>query len=47
VQVESTMLLMLPTLIAETKLLSFISRHHLESSPAASRLREVPIRKPP
>lgn len=45
VQVESTMLLMLPTLIAETKLLSFISRHHLESSPAASRLREVPIKE--
>ena len=29
VQVETTMLLMLPTLIAQTGLLSFISRHHL------------------
>ena len=45
VQVESTMLLMLPALIAETKLLSFISRHHLERTHAASRLREVPIKE--
>ena len=37
VQVESTMLLMLPTLIAQTGLLSFISRHHLEGGKAASR----------
>ena len=34
VQVESTMLLMLPTLIVQTGLLSFISRHHLEGRPA-------------
>ena len=43
VQVESTMLLMLPTLIAETGLLSFISRHHLEVSQGGTRLKEVPI----
>ena len=43
VQVETTMLLMLPTLIAETGLLSFISRLHLESDAHAARLKEVPI----
>jgi DNA-binding transcriptional LysR family regulator len=37
------MLLMLPMLIAETGLLSFISRLHLESNSSASRLREVPV----
>lgn len=42
VQVESTMLLMLPALIAETGLLSFISRLHLG---AGSSLAEVPIRE--
>ena len=45
VQVESTMLLMLPALIAETGLLSFISRHHLEPADAHSPLREVPLRE--
>jgi DNA-binding transcriptional LysR family regulator len=45
VQVESTMLLMLPTLIAETGLLSFISRHHLDAADARSPLREVPLRE--
>ena len=44
VQVETTMLLMLPTLIAETGLLSFISRHHLEGRQAVHGLREVPVR---
>lgn len=43
VQVETTMLLMLPTLIAETGLLSFISRLHLGSDSNASRLKEVPV----
>ena len=43
VQVETTMLLMLPMLIAETGLLSFISRLHLESNSDVSRLREVPV----
>jgi DNA-binding transcriptional LysR family regulator len=43
VQVESTMLLMLPTLIAETGLLSFISRHHLAERQTGARLKEVPI----
>lgn len=42
VQVESTMLLMLPALIAETGLLSFISRHHLGDGTA---LREVPLKE--
>lgn len=44
VQVESSMLLMLPALIAETGLLSFISRHHLEPSEGRSPLREVPLK---
>lgn len=43
VQVESTMLLMLPTLIERTGLLSFISRHHLQPSPGRAGLKEVPI----
>ena len=45
VQVESTMLLMLPTLIAETGLLSFISRHHLSAAGARSPLKEVPLKE--
>jgi len=45
VQVESSMLLMLPALIAETGLLSFISRHHLESSQGRSSLKEVPLKE--
>ncbi|KQW37727.1 LysR family transcriptional regulator [Rhizobacter sp. Root404] len=45
VQVESTMLLTLPALIAETGLLSFISRHHLDPSDARSPLREVPLKE--
>ena len=45
VQVESSMLLMLPALIAETGLLSFISRHHLDKSGKHSALREVPLRE--
>lgn len=44
VQVETTMLLMLPTLIAETGLLSFISRHHLGPK-ARSGLKEVPLKE--
>lgn len=44
VQVESTMLLMLPTLIAETGLLSFISRHHLDGANPQAHLREVPVK---
>lgn len=43
VQVESTMLLTLPNLIAETGLLSFISRLHLESANHSMGLKEVPI----
>lgn len=41
VQVESTMLLMLPALIAQTGLLSFVSRHHL----AGSGLKEVAVKE--
>lgn len=45
VQVESTMLLMLPALIAQTGLLSFISRHHLGQAAVPSPLKEVLIRE--
>jgi DNA-binding transcriptional LysR family regulator len=45
VQVESTMLLMLPTLIAQTGLLSFISRHHLGNRAARSGLKEIPLKE--
>jgi len=45
VQVESTMLLMLPMLIAQTGLLSFISRSHLEERPGRSGLKEIPIKE--
>lgn len=45
VQVESTMLLMLPALIAETGLLSFISRHHLDAADGRSPLKEVAIKE--
>ena len=39
------MLLMLPTLIAQTGLLSFISRHHLEERPGKSGLKEIPLKE--
>ena len=45
VQVESTMLLMLPTLIERTGLLSFISRHHLEARGGRSMLKEAAIKE--
>ena len=41
----NTMLLMLPTLIAETGLLSFISRHHLDGANPLAHLKEVPIKE--
>lgn len=44
VQVETTMLLMLPTLIVQTGLLSFISRHHLQGQARIAGLKEVPVR---
>jgi DNA-binding transcriptional LysR family regulator len=44
VQVETTMLLMLPDLVAQTGLLSFISRHHLEGRSRLLGLREVPVK---
>jgi DNA-binding transcriptional LysR family regulator len=43
VQVETTMLLMLPTLIVQTGLLSFISRYHLQGKARISGLKEVPV----
>jgi DNA-binding transcriptional LysR family regulator len=45
VQVETTMLLMLPALIAETGLLSFISRHHLEGRQSGTQLKEIPLKE--
>ncbi len=45
VQVETTMLLMLPALIAETGLLSFISRHHLQGRQAGSQLKEIALKE--
>ncbi len=44
VQVETTMLLMLPALIVQTGLLSFISRHHLEGDARIRGLKEVPVK---
>jgi len=44
VQVETTMLLMLPTLIVQTGLLSFISRHHLQGRARIAGLKEVPVK---
>jgi DNA-binding transcriptional LysR family regulator len=44
VQVEATMLLLLPPLIAQTGLLSFISRHHLSRRVGKAVLKEVPVK---
>lgn len=44
VQVEATMLLILPSLIARTGLLSFISRHHLTGRTGVAMLKEVPVK---
>ena len=43
VQVESTSLMMLPALIVQTGLLSFISRHHLDGEARIRGLKEVPV----
>jgi DNA-binding transcriptional LysR family regulator len=45
VQIESTMLLILPTLIAETGLLTFIARRQLDSAHRRSKLKEVPLKE--
>ena len=45
VQVESSMLILLPTLIERTGLLSFISRHHLQTRGGRPLLKEVPIKE--
>ena len=42
---HASMLLMLPALIAETGLLSFISRHHLDAPDGRSPLKEVAIKE--
>jgi len=44
VQIESTMLIMLPALIAETGLLTFIPRHYLDLTGPAP-LKEVPLKE--
>jgi DNA-binding transcriptional LysR family regulator len=44
VQVETTMLLVLPALIVETGLLSFISRRHLQGQDRIRGLKEVPVK---
>lgn len=44
VQVETTVLLMLPALIVQTGLLSFISRHHLQGPARIPGLQEVPVK---
>ena len=43
VQVETNTISMLPRLIAQTRLLSFVAREILEHGPGMSRLREVPL----
>lgn len=43
VQIESTMLMLLPSLIAETSLLSFISRQHLQGPGQIRGVKEVPV----
>jgi DNA-binding transcriptional LysR family regulator len=45
VQVEATMLLVLPALIAQTGLLSFVSRQHLSKGPSKTGLKEVPVKE--
>ena len=44
VQIETNMLLMPPTLIAETGLLSFIARRHLQPGHADFTLKEVDVK---
>jgi DNA-binding transcriptional LysR family regulator len=44
VQVESSSLIMLPTLIAETGLLSFISRLHLKAGRSGAALKELDVK---
>lgn len=45
VQVETTMLLMLPAMIVQTGLLSFISRYHLQGKARIPGLEEVPVKR--
>jgi len=45
VQIESSMLVMLPPLIAETGLLSFVSRHHLGERHGGAMLKEVQLKE--
>ncbi|HEX6705617.1 MAG TPA: LysR substrate-binding domain-containing protein [Albitalea sp.] len=45
VQIESSMLVMLPPLIAETGLLSFVSRHHVGAHRSGATLKEVALKE--
>ena len=45
VQIESSMLVMLPPLIAETGLLSFVSRHHVGAHRSGATLKEVVLKE--
>jgi len=45
VHIESSMLVMLPHLIAETGLLSFVSQHHVGERYAGALLKEVPLKE--
>ncbi len=44
VQIEASMLMILPNLIVQTGLLSFVSRHHLQGEFSRLGLREVPVK---
>ncbi len=45
VQIEASMLMILPNLIVQTGLLSFVSRHHLQGEFSRLGLREVPVKE--
>jgi DNA-binding transcriptional LysR family regulator len=45
VQIETNLILMMPTLIRKTQLLTFTSRRHTTRSDAGSTLREVPLKE--
>ena len=44
-QIETNLVLLMPQLIEQTNLLTFISRRHLATSGIGAALREVPIRE--
>ncbi len=45
VQIEASMLMILPNLIMQTGLLSFVSRHHLQGEFSRHGLKEVPVKE--